>query len=157
MTDEDINVIVIEAPVRNETELQAFRGTTEGIWEFVEKVGDRYEIRMKLDKTLWNYLTEIEIVLPILDKIKFKELYMNLMKILGYFLQNFCIITIPSNNYITLICFKDSLIDDLRRNIKIEKCEGNVVNGTLGMKRDTNLQSHEFFHFYEDIREVLFG
>jgi hypothetical protein len=52
---------------------------------FAEKLGDRFEIRMKLDKTLWNYLTEIELVLPILDKIKFSELYLNLMKILGYF------------------------------------------------------------------------
>jgi hypothetical protein len=33
--------------------------------------------------------------------------------------------------------------------------EGNVVNGILGMKRDSNLQTLEFFHSYEDIREVL--
>jgi hypothetical protein len=41
--------------------------------------------------------------------------------------------------------------------MEIEKWEGNVVNGTLGMKRDANLQSIEFFHSYKDIREVLFG
>jgi hypothetical protein len=70
----------------------------------------------------------------------------------------FLIYTIISNNYIILICLIDSLIEyDLKRNTEIEKCEGNVVNGTLGMKRDANLQSLEFFHSYEDIKEVLFG
>jgi hypothetical protein len=71
--------------MHNEAELQKVRKNTEGISEFEEKLGDRYEIRMKLDKTLWNYITEIKLVLPILDKIKFSELYVNLMKILGYF------------------------------------------------------------------------
>jgi hypothetical protein len=57
-----------------------------------------------------------------------------------------------------LICFIDSLIEyDLKRNAEIEKCEVNVVNGTLGMKRDANLQSLEFFHSYDDVGEVLFG
>jgi hypothetical protein len=41
--------------------------------------------------------------------------------------------------------------------MEIVKSEGNVVNGTLGLKRDANLQSLEFFHSYEDVREVLFG
>jgi hypothetical protein len=41
------------------------------------------------------------------------------------------------------------------RNAEIVKCDGNVVNGTLGMKRDTNLQLIEFFLSYKDIREVL--
>jgi hypothetical protein len=70
--------------VKNEAELQKVRENSEGISEFGEKFGDRYEIRMKLDKNLWNYLTEIELVLPLLDKIKFSELYLNLMKILGF-------------------------------------------------------------------------
>jgi hypothetical protein len=34
------------------------------------------------------------------------------------------------------------------------KCDGNVVNGILGMKRDANLQLLVFFHFYDDIIEV---
>jgi hypothetical protein len=85
MRTEEVEVIVVEMPPKNEAELQKNEGNTEGISEFTEKLGDRYEIRMKLDKTIWNYLTKIKLVLPILDKIKFKELYMNLMKVLGYF------------------------------------------------------------------------
>jgi Holliday junction resolvase len=85
MHTEEIEVIVVEMPAKNEAELFEVRENTEGTWEFAEKFGDRYEIRMKLDKTLWNYLTEIKLVLPILDKIKYKELYLNLMEILGYF------------------------------------------------------------------------
>jgi hypothetical protein len=57
-----------------------------------------------------------------------------------------------------LIYLIDSLIDyDLKRNTEIVKCEGNVVNGTLGMKRDANLQSLEFFHSYKDVEAVLIG
>jgi hypothetical protein len=41
--------------------------------------------------------------------------------------------------------------------MEVVEWNGNVVNGTLGMKRDVNLLSLEFFHSYEDIREVLFG
>jgi hypothetical protein len=98
---------------------------------------------MKLDKTLWNYITEIKLVLPILD---------------GIFLLYFYIYTFISNNYIILICLIDSLINyDLKRNAETEKWEGNVVNGTLGLKRDANLQLIVFFHSYEDIREVFIG
>jgi hypothetical protein len=84
MNDEETEEVEIEAVVKNEAELEKVRENTEGISEFAEKLGDRYEIRMKLNKTLWNYLTEIKLVLPILDKIKFSKLYMNLMEILGY-------------------------------------------------------------------------
>jgi hypothetical protein len=57
-----------------------------------------------------------------------------------------------------LICIIDSLIDyDLKRNTEIVKWEGNVVNGPLGMKRDANLQSIEFFHSYDDVKAVLIG
>jgi Holliday junction resolvase len=85
MHTEEIEVIVVEVQTKNEAELQKIQENTEGISEFGEKLGNRYEIRMKLDKTLWNYITEIELILPILDKIKFKELYLNVMKVLGYF------------------------------------------------------------------------
>jgi hypothetical protein len=156
MSDEEIEFAVILAPVKNDAELEEIRENTEGISEFAEKLGDRYEIRMKLDKTVWNYLTEIELVLPILDKIKFKELYLNLMKILGFIHLSFYINIITSNNYVMLICLIDSLIDyDLKRNTEIIKWNGNVVNGTLGMKRDANLQLLMFFHSYDDIRSVL--
>jgi hypothetical protein len=158
MRTEEIEVIVVEMLAINEAELQKVRENTEGISEFTEKLGDRYEIRMKLYKTFWNYITEIELVLPILDKIKFSELYLNLMKIIGYFLLYFYIYTFISNNYIILICLIDSLIEyDLKRNMVIVSLEGNIVNGTLSMKRDANLQSIEFFHSYEDIGEILFG
>jgi hypothetical protein len=80
-----IKVSVFNQPAKDLAELQKFLQNVEVISKFVEKIGDRYEIRMKLDKSLWNYLTEIEFFLPILDKIKFEELYLNLMKVLGYF------------------------------------------------------------------------
>jgi hypothetical protein len=85
MRNKKAKVAVIVAPLKNEAKLQKIRENTKGISEFAGKFGDRYEIRMKLDKIIWNYITEIKLVLPILDKIKFQELYMNLMKILGYF------------------------------------------------------------------------
>jgi hypothetical protein len=73
------------------------------------------------------------------------------------FLLYFYIYTFISIFY-TIISIIDSVIDyNLKRNTEIEKWEGNVVNGTLGMKRDANLQLLEFFLSYEDIREVLFG
>jgi hypothetical protein len=94
-------VAVISPPVKSAAinphvkvlaELQKLLQNVEFISKFVEKTGGRYEIRMKLDKTLWNYLTEIGLVLSILDKIKFEELYLNLMKILGYFFYIFIFI-----------------------------------------------------------------
>jgi hypothetical protein len=41
--------------------------------------------------------------------------------------------------------------------MEIEKWEGNVLNGIIGIKRDANLQSIEFLHSYEDVREVFIG
>jgi hypothetical protein len=52
MKDGEIDVVVIVAPVRNEAELQKIWGNLEGISEFAEKLGGRYEIRMKLDTTI---------------------------------------------------------------------------------------------------------
>jgi hypothetical protein len=158
MHSEEIEVIVVKMPAKNEAELQKVRENSDGISEFAEKLGDRYEIRMKLDKTLWNYITEIGLVLPILDKIKFSELYLNLMKILGFVYFYFYMYSIISNIYIIIICIIDSLIEcDLKRNMEVVNCDGNVPNGIIGLKRDANLQSLEFFHSYEDIKEVLFG
>jgi ribosome-binding ATPase YchF (GTP1/OBG family) len=158
MRTEENDVVVIVASVKNEAELQEIQENTEGISEFAEKLGDRYEIRMKLDKTLSDYLVEIELVLPILDKIKFKVLYLNLMKILGFIHIYFNIYTFISNNCIIVICLIDSLIEyDQKRNTEIVNSEGNVVNGIIGLKRDANLQTIEFFHSYEDVREVLIG
>jgi hypothetical protein len=152
---EEVDVVVIEAPVKNKAKLQKVRQNLEGIWEFAEKLGDRYEIRMKLDKTFSNYLTQVKIPLPFPVE---KEFHLNLMKVLGFFHLYFYIYIITSNNCITTICLIDSVIDyNLKRNTEVVKVDGNVVNGILGLKRDTNLQSLLFFHSYEDIREVLFG
>jgi hypothetical protein len=55
-----------------------------------------------------------------------------------------------------LTCLKDSVIDyDLKRNIEIVKWDENVENGTLGIKRDANLQLLLFFHCYDDVKAVL--
>jgi hypothetical protein len=88
---EEIDVVVIEAPVKNKAELQKIEGNLKGISEFAEMLGGRYEIRMKLDKTISNYLTQVNIPLPLPTE---KEFHLNLMKILGYFLLNFYINTI---------------------------------------------------------------
>jgi hypothetical protein len=45
MSNKEIEVTVVEAPVRNEAELHKILGNTEGISEFTEKLGDRYEVR----------------------------------------------------------------------------------------------------------------
>jgi hypothetical protein len=146
---------VINRSAKDLADLQKLVQNVELISKFVEKTGGRYEIRMKLDKTLWNYLTEIKLVLPILDKIKFKELYLNLMEILGYFFYISIFIHITSNNYILTIYLIDSVIEyGLKRNTEIVNCDGNVLNGIVGMKRDINLQLLVFFHSYDDVKEV---
>jgi Holliday junction resolvase len=85
MSNKKIKVVVIDVLPKNHAELQKIRGNIERISKFAEKLGGRYEIRIKLDKTLWYYLSQIELLLPILDKNKFQKLYTNLLKILGYF------------------------------------------------------------------------
>jgi hypothetical protein len=79
---EEVDVVVIVAPVRNEVELQKIEGNLEGISEFAEMLGGRYELRMKLDNTFSIYLTEVNIPLPFPAQ---KEFHLNFMKILGYF------------------------------------------------------------------------
>jgi Holliday junction resolvase len=79
---EEVDIVVIEAPVKNKAELQKIEGNIEGISEFAEKLGGRYEIRMKLDKTFSNYLIQVNIPLPLPAE---KEFHLNLMKVLGYF------------------------------------------------------------------------
>jgi Holliday junction resolvase len=59
MRPEETEVVVIEAPVKNKAELEKIQGNLEEISEFAEKLGGRYEIRMKLDKTLLIYLTQV--------------------------------------------------------------------------------------------------
>jgi hypothetical protein len=79
---EEVDVVVIEAPVKSKAELLKIEGNLEGILEFAEKLGRRYEIRMKRDKTFSNYLTQVNI--PLLLPAE-KEFHLNLMKVLGYF------------------------------------------------------------------------
>jgi hypothetical protein len=134
---EEIDVVVIETPVKSKAELQKIERNLKGISEFAEKLGGRYEIRMKLDKTILNYLTEVNIPLPLPAE---KEFHLNLMKILGFCFFYFYIYNIISITYF-FICFTDSLIDyNLKMNMEIEKWVGNVPNRILGMKRDANLQ-----------------
>jgi Holliday junction resolvase len=85
---EEVDVVVIEAPVKNKAELKKIKGNLKGISEFAEKLGGRYEIRMKLDKTFSNYLTQVNIPLPFPAE---KEFHSNLIKVVGYFLLNFYI------------------------------------------------------------------
>jgi hypothetical protein len=152
---EEVDVVEIEAPIKCKAELQKNEGNLEGILEFTEKFGGRYEIRMKLDKTFSDFLTQVYIPLPFPTE---KELQLNLMKVLGFSHLHFYINTIISNNYSILFYLIDSLIEyDLKRNMEIVKLEGNIPNGIIGLKRDANLQSLVFFHSYEDMREVLFG
>jgi Holliday junction resolvase len=80
---EEVDVIVVEVRVKNKAELQKIEGNLKGISEFAEKLGGRYEIRMKLDKTFSNYLTQVNIPLPFPSE---KEFHLNLMKVLGCFL-----------------------------------------------------------------------
>jgi hypothetical protein len=82
MSNEEIDVEVIDVIVKNEAELQKIRGNLEGISEFAEKFRGRYEIRMKIDKNLSNYLSQIDIPFPLPAE---KELHLNLMKVLGFF------------------------------------------------------------------------
>jgi hypothetical protein len=81
----EVDVVVIEAPIKNKAELQKIEGNLEEISEFAEKLGDRYGIRMKLDKTFSKYLTQVNIPLPLPAE---KEFHLNLMKVLGYFFYN---------------------------------------------------------------------
>jgi Holliday junction resolvase len=87
---EEVDVVIIEAPVKNKEELQKIEGNLEGISEFAEKLGGRYEIRMKLDKTFSKYLTEVNNPLLIPAEKKFN---LNLMKVLGFCLVYFYIST----------------------------------------------------------------
>jgi Holliday junction resolvase len=79
---EEVDVVVVEAPVKNKAELQKIEENLKGISEFAEKLGGRYEIRMKIGKTFSNYLTEVNIPLPFPSE---KEFHLNLMKIISYF------------------------------------------------------------------------
>jgi hypothetical protein len=84
--------MIINVLVKDVIDVEKVLGNFEGISKLSKKFKNRYEIRIKLDKILLNYLTQIELVLPILEKIKFEELYLNLMKVLGYFFYNFILI-----------------------------------------------------------------
>jgi hypothetical protein len=119
---------------------------------FEEKCGSRYKIRNKLDEIVSKYLTEIELLLPISDQ---KNLCEKLMDLLGFSLLHFHIYVIVSTIHI-IVYFSDSAIDyNSKRNTEIMKCDANLENGILDMKRDVNLLLVVFFHSYDDIRAVL--
>jgi hypothetical protein len=66
MPTEEIEVIVVEVPAKNEAELEKIRKNTGGISEFAEKLGDRYEIRVKLEKSNPYLFPTISKLLPYL-------------------------------------------------------------------------------------------
>jgi hypothetical protein len=155
MRNKMVKVAVINKPVKDFAELQKWLENIEVISKFVEKTGNRFDVRTKLVETLFNFLSQMKLQLPVPLE---KELQLNLMKVLDFFLLYFFISLFLCYFYYSniLICLTDSVINyDFKRNIEIVKWNGNVVNGILGIKRDANLQSLEFFHSYDDVREVL--
>jgi hypothetical protein len=61
-------------------ELQKYLQNIEVISEFVEKTGNRCNVRTKLVEIFFSYLSEIKLQLPFPGE---KELHLNLMKLLG--------------------------------------------------------------------------
>jgi hypothetical protein len=90
MSDEETKVVVINAMVKNQEELQKVPRNVEGISKFAENLGGRYEIRMKIDKALSNYLSQIKFQLSVSAESK---LHLKLMKVLGFCLLYFFIST----------------------------------------------------------------
>jgi hypothetical protein len=60
-----------------------YKPDDEVVLVFVEKSESRFITRIKIDKTVSNYLSEVNIPLPLPTE---KEFHLNLMKVLGYFL-----------------------------------------------------------------------
>jgi hypothetical protein len=147
-------LVGINPPLLILSKLQKWQQNIEVISKFIEKTGNRHNVRTKLFEILFSYLSQIKLQLSVPAE---NKLHLKLMKVLGFFLY-FYVYSIISKNHETIICLIDSLIDyDLKKDTEIEKWEGNVVNGALGMKRDANLQSIEFLHSYEDVKAVLIG
>jgi hypothetical protein len=88
--------------VKNLAEFQKVVGNFEGIWKFVEKVGSRYKIRIKLDEIFSSYLLEIDILFPLPPQKKLPE---KLMNNLSFSLQYFYIYILISIINM-LICIK---------------------------------------------------
>jgi hypothetical protein len=152
MSNEKIKVVVFKVPLKDLCELKKYFHNVEVVLMFVENLENRFNIRVKLEEILFNYLSEIELFLPLPAQIK---LFQKLMEVFGFSLLYFYIYIIISIIY-TIICLIDSVNDyDLKRNTEIMKCYANLENGILGMKRDVNLQLLEFFHSYDDVRAVL--
>jgi hypothetical protein len=152
ITNKNIKVEVIKAPVKDLFEIKEIIQNIVVSLIFVEKSGNRFKTRIKLDEIVLSYLSEIKLLLPVLAK---KRLHLKLMNILSFYVPNLYIYIIIWIIDI-LICLLDSVIGyDFERNRKVGKWNGNVVNGILGMKRDANLQLVVFFHSYDDIIAVL--
>jgi hypothetical protein len=149
MSNENIKLLIINIFVKNLTESPKYLQNHEVVSIFEEKYESRYKIRNKLYEIFWSYLPDTELRLPLPTQ---KKLHKNLMNVLGY---SFCIFIIISTIDM-LIVKSDSVIDyDSKRNTEIMKCDTNIENGILGMKRDANLQLVKFFYSYDDMRAVL--
>jgi hypothetical protein len=69
-------------PIKYLVSLVKYIPKEEVVLVFVEKSGSRFITRIKIDNTLSKYLSDINISLPLPAE---KELYLKVMKVLGYF------------------------------------------------------------------------
>jgi hypothetical protein len=83
-----LKVAAINQRVKDLAELQKWLENTEVISKFVEKAGNRFNTRTKLDEILFNFLSQIKLQLPVLKE---KKLHLNLMKTLSFCLLYFFI------------------------------------------------------------------
>jgi hypothetical protein len=87
-------------PIKYLLSLVKYIPNEEVVLVFFEKSGSRFITRIKIDNTLSKYLSDINISLPFPAE---KELYLNLMRVLGYFFHIsvflLIILTIPTSYF----------------------------------------------------------
>jgi uncharacterized membrane protein len=88
MKNKKVKVAAINKPVKDLAELQKWRQNIEVISKFIEKTGNRFNVRTKLVEILFSYLFLLKFQLPVPKE---KKLHLNLMKILGFCLLYFFI------------------------------------------------------------------
>jgi hypothetical protein len=116
------------------------------ISKFSGKYEVRYNVRNKVNRLLFGYLSDIELLLPLSAKFSLER---KIKKVLGYFFVYFYVCLIVFIIIIILICWLDSVIDyDLKKNTEILKWDANVMNGTLVMKSTINW-IHPFLWGYQ--------
>jgi hypothetical protein len=88
ISNKKFKVAVINQPVKDLAELQKWLENIEVISKFVEKIGNRHNVRTKLVEILFSYLSKIKLHISVPKE---KEFHLNLMKILGFCLLYFFI------------------------------------------------------------------